>query len=235
MLSRSIRTALLCLCVTSLLAGAPAYAAQAEAPTVSVTGYAEEETTPDTAYITIGMTTTGDSSESARTKNNDIMSRVEQAALSFGIDRKDMKTNGLSIYPNYTKDQKISGYTVSNNLEIKVSDFDILPRLIAKASAIGANQIHGIRFTNEHTDTLRSNLIKKAVYNGRQTAQAAAEATGHQLGSIKSLSVNGTSPVYEANAVGMSLLRTAKAADLTPVEPGTNKLSETVDIVYYLQ
>ena len=136
-------------------------------------------------------------------------------------------------YPTYGSNQKITGYSVSNNLELKVSDFDLIPRLIARASQVGANEVHGVRFTNEHADTLRSNLIKQAVYNGRQTAQAVAEATGHRLGDVKSITVAGNSPSY----AGMQLmsLRAAAKDEATPVEPGTNTLSESVEVVYYLQ
>ena len=147
--------------------------------------------------------------------------------------KKDMKTRGYNVYPTYGSNQKITGYSVSNNLELKVSDFDLIPRLIARASQVGANEVHGVRFTNEHADTLRSNLIKQAVYNGRQTAQAVAEATGHRLGDVKSITVAGNSPSY----AGMQLmsLRAAAKDEATPVEPGTNTLSESVEVVYYLQ
>ena len=235
MLSRSVKSALLCLCVSSaFICAAPAYAAGAQdAGTVSVSGYAEEQITPDTAYITIGMTTDGKTSEEARMKNNAVINEVQQAALAMGIEKKDMKTRGYNVYPTYGSNQKITGYSVSNNLELKVSDFDLIPRLIARASQVGANEVHGVRFTNEHADTLRSNLIKQAVYNGRQTAQAVAEATGHRLGDVKSITVAGNSPSY----AGMQLmsLRAAAKDEATPVEPGTNTLSESVEVVYYLQ
>ena len=133
MISRSVKSALLCLCVSSaFVCAAPAYAAGAqEAGTVSVSGYAEEQITPDTAYITIGMTTDGKTSEEARMKNNAVMNEVQQAALAMGIEKKDMKTRGYNVYPTYGSNQKITGYSVSNNLELKVSDFDLIPRLIA--------------------------------------------------------------------------------------------------------
>ena len=96
MISRSVKSALLCLCVSSaFVCAAPAYAAGAqEAGTVSVSGYAEEQITPDTAYITIGMTTDGKTSEEA---------------LAMGIEKKDMKTRGYNVYPTYGSNQKITG------------------------------------------------------------------------------------------------------------------------------
>ncbi len=97
-----------------------------------------------------------------------------------GIAQKDMKTKNFTVYPTYDKNQKINGYSVSNDLELKVTDFTLISKLIAKAMQDGANDISGVHFTTEKADTVRSNLIKTAIYNGKQTAQAAAEATGLQ-------------------------------------------------------
>ena len=179
MTSKYLKTALLCACLsTSLICAAPSYADAAnEAPTVSVSGYAEEKVAPDTAYITVGMNTTAATAKEARMQNDTIMNRVQHSALSLGIAQKDMKTRNFNVYPTYDKNQKINGYSVSNYLELKVTDFTLISKLIAKAMQDGANDISGVYFTTEKADTVRSNLIKTAIYNGKQTAQAAAEAT----------------------------------------------------------
>ncbi|MEE3441830.1 MAG: SIMPL domain-containing protein, partial [Megasphaera elsdenii] len=99
------------------------------------------------------------------------------------------------------------------------------------------NQINNVRFTNEHADQIKENLIKEAVHNGQRAAQAAAEAAGSQLGAVKEINISGTSPSYNrVYAAGMSL-RAVKmeAADSTPVEAGTNTLSQSVNLTYYLQ
>ena len=200
MTSKYLKTALLCACLSaSLICAAPSYADAAnEVPTVSVSGYAEEKVVPDTAYITVGMNTTAATAEEARMQNDTIMNRVQHSALSLGIAQKDMKTRNFNVYPTYDKNQKINGYSVSNDLELKVTDFTLISKLIAKAMQDGANDINGVRFTTEKADTVRSNLIKTAIYNGKQTAQAAAEATGHRLGDVKSITINGNSPSYKA-------------------------------------
>lgn len=236
MTSKYLKTALLCACLsTSLICAAPSYADAAnEAPTVSVSGYAEEKVAPDTAYITVGMNTTAATAKEARMQNDTIMNRVQHSALSLGIAQKDMKTKNFTVYPTYDKNQKINSYSVSNDLELKVTDFTLISKLIAKAMQDGANDISGVRFTTEKVDTVRSNLIKTAIYNGKQTAQAAAEATGHRLGDVKSITINGNSPSYKATVDTFSL-RAAKMETSTPIEPGTNTLSESVEVVYYLQ
>ena len=124
MTSKYLKTALLCACLsTSLICAAPSYADAAnEVPTVSVSGYAEEKVVPDTAYITVGMNTTAATAEEARMQNDTIMNRVQHSALSLGIAQKDMKTRNFNVYPTYDKNQKINGYSVSNDLELKVKN-----------------------------------------------------------------------------------------------------------------
>ncbi len=215
----------------------PAGAAAPEPGVISVTGYAQQEVAPDTAYISIGMETTDADAQQARTQNNTVMNDVTSAMKTMGIAPENLKTVGFSLSPNYdSKSRKIVSYTVRNTLQVKVSDMDMIPRIIAKAGSLQANTIQGIRFTNEQTDTIKNNLIKQAIINGRRAAESAAQAAGTQLGQVKEISISGRSPSYEnAYMAGASLRLSAKAADYAPVEAGTNTLSETVNLTFYLQ
>lgn len=239
MKSSLLKSAALAVMLTSAaLFAAPSFAADGPQPSViNVTGYAQQEVAPDTAYVTIGMESTDEDAQKARTQNNQVMNNVTTALKAMGIAPENLKTTGFYISPNYEpKGRKIASYTVSNNLQVKVSDMDMIPRIIAKAASLNANKVQGIRFTNEKTDTIKANLIKQAVINGRRAAEAAALAAGSQLGKVKEININGTSPSYDNAYVGTSLrLASAKAADYTPVEAGTNTLSETVSMTFYLQ
>ena len=154
------------LAVAALLIGStafmsPSYAAAPEPSVIHVTGYAQQEVAPDTAYVTIGMETTGEDAQQARTQNNEVMSQVTTAMKSMGIAPENLKTMGFYMSPNYdSKSRKIVSYTVTNNLQIKVSDLDMIPRIIAKAANLNANSIQGIRFTNEKTEQIKDNLVK---------------------------------------------------------------------------
>ena len=224
---------------SSLVLAAPqSLAAGPEPSVVTVTGYAQQEVAPDTAYVTIGTTSTDADAQQARTKNNLAMNEVTNALKAMGIPTENMKTTGFYMSPNYDmKGQKVTSYTVSNNLEVKLTDLTMVSQVINKAGSLGANQINNVRFTNEHADQIKENLIKEAVHNGQRAAQAAAEAAGSQLGAVKEINISGTSPSYNrVYAAGMSL-RAVKmeAADSTPVEAGTNTLSQSVNLTYYLQ
>ena len=232
----------ICLLTLTLAASscfaAPAFAENGRDAVVNVTGYAEEQVKPDTAYLTIGTVSTAKEAEKARQDNNQTMREIKKSVEALGIAETDIKTMNFTLSPNYdNKGQKILSYTVNNMLQVKISDFGMIPRLITTASTSGANEIHSLYFTNEHVDALRAELINQAIRNGRQAAAAAATAAGSQLGAIKEITVNGTSPLYENNYASLTAVGAsgAKAGGYTPVESGTNTIRETVSLVYYLQ
>lgn len=230
------------LAATLLLAGAtffgtPALAAD-DASVIHVTGQAQQEVAPDTAYITIGMESTSTEADAARTENNTTMTNIRNAMESMGIPKENLRTTNFYMSPNYdAKNRNIVSYTVSNSLQVKVTDFDMIPRIIAKAGALNANKIQSLRFATEHADQIRANLIKEAIRNGKQAAEAAALAAGSQLGKVKEININGSTPSYDAARYsGVSLMRAeAKVANFAPIEAGTNTLNETVDLTFYLQ
>lgn len=214
------------------------FAADQERAVINVTGYAQQEVAPDTAYVTVSMETTESDAQKARTKNNEVMNNVTNAMKTMGIPASNLKTTGFYLAPNYdAKGQKIVSYTVTNSLQIKISDLDMMSRVISKAGSLGANRIQNVRYTNERSEQIKANLVKEAVINGRREAEAAAQAAGSRITGVKEINISGTSPAY-ANGVGRSYRLMAAemtVADSTPVESGTNTLSQTVSMVFYIE
>ncbi|MCI1822040.1 MAG: SIMPL domain-containing protein [Megasphaera sp.] len=204
---------------------------------VHVTGYAQQQVVPDTALITVGAETTETDASEARQKNNLIMQQITNSLKNMGINKMDIRTNGFTVSPNYDngKNRKIISYTVSNALRIKITDFDLISNVINTSETAGANQIYGVQFLTEHSDVVKDSLIKEAVQNGRRAAEAAALAAGGTLGKVKEINVSGNSPSYGSNFAMNSSLISVKRADYTPIESGSNTVSESVDITFYLQ
>ncbi|MCH4187784.1 MAG: SIMPL domain-containing protein [Megasphaera sp.] len=222
---------------SSVLFVTPAFAATPEPGVINVTGYAQQEVAPDTAYITIGMESTDTDAQQARSKNNTVMNQVTSAIQSMGIAKTDMKTTNFNISPNYDTNgrNKIVSYTVTNNLQIKITDLDMVSRIISKASNSGANTIQGIRFATEHADQIRDNLIKEAIANGRREAASAATAAGATLGRVKEINITGNSPSYERSYTMNAMRMSSKMiADSAPIETGTNTMSESIRMTFYI-
>lgn len=222
---------------TTALAAPASLAAEPDRAVINVTGYAQQEVAPDTAYVTVGMESIDTDAQKARTKNNLVMNQVTNAMKAMGIPAENLKTTGFYVAPNYdAKGGKITSYTATNNLQIKITDLDMMSRVISKAGSLGANRIQNVRFTNEKTEQIKANLVKQAVINGRRTAEAAAQAAGSQITGVKEINISSSSPSYNnAYLMGSARMLKAEVADNTPVESGTNTLSQTVSITFYIQ
>ena len=127
---------------SSLFVTAPQAFAEGPQPSVvTVTGYAQQEVAPDTAYITIGTSSTDADAQQARTKNNQVMNNVTNAIKAMGIPADNLKTTGFYMSPNYdVKGSKVTSYTVTNSLTVKVSDLSLISQVISKAGSLGANR-----------------------------------------------------------------------------------------------
>jgi uncharacterized protein YggE len=69
---------------------------------LTVTGQGEVKVQPDTAIITIGVTTQAKSSQEAARANADAAQRVQDAIKGAGVAEKDMQTANYSIQPVYS-------------------------------------------------------------------------------------------------------------------------------------
>lgn len=218
---------------TSLL---PASAEQGERPSVSVTGHAEMAVVPDTAYISLGIITTGADVAKAKTENDTTMNRIYTAVELLGISKDQIQTSGFSVQPQYKQNTKnddlavIAGYRVQNTVTVKVTDFTQISQVIDAASQAGANQINGLRFAVNDEGALRDQLLAKAVLDGKHKAALIAGTLGASLGQATSVNLSGYfSPLGEN-------VRMYKAdmASSTPVSAGTLSVSADVSMVFQL-
>lgn len=230
---------LMLLMIGALLAGSmtPGFAAVADKnpSTISVTGRAKIAVTPDAAYFSVGITTTGTDVESARTENERIMRRTLDALMAQGIDRKKITTSQFSLQPVYNNDgrdnsQRISGYRLQNNVTVTIENLPSIGAVIDAAFQAGANQFYGLRFGLKDDNNLREELLRKAVQDGRRKAQVIADALGVTLGRPLSAAEAGGYAPMQADSFQMM-----KSGAGASIETGTQTVSLDVNLVYNLQ
>ena len=227
------------LVLVSVVGAAPALAAEPEPSVIHVTGYAEQELTPDMAYVTMSMETTESNAEAARVKNHAVMNQLSSSLKELGIPAADMKTLNYSLRPVYDQtSKKIVRYKVNNSLKVKVSELKLLGKVLAKGSECGVNRVSNIEFGCSRTAQVKAELISAAVANGRMVAQSAAQAAGSALGKVKEININGRFPVMQArNMDGVMLMKANAMADneAPELEAGTQKVSESVEMTFYIE
>ena len=199
---------------------------------------------PDTATLYVGVTQTSSNVVDAKSKTNTVVNKVIADIKALGISEKDIKTTNYSINPNYgTGDavpmlypirggNNITGYTVTQNLEVKIKKVDKANNVIDVVTKDGANLLGGINFTfsDELSEKLENKARKEAVDNAKKKAQNLAHVSGIKLGRI--VNVVETSNFPRFMPMAKTLQTTDEASSETQITPGENTVTVNVTISY---
>ncbi|MBU0626798.1 SIMPL domain-containing protein [Patescibacteria group bacterium] len=69
--------------------------------TVSVVGEGKALVTPDTLIISASVSELADSTKEAQTSANEKIEQIHKILADQDIDKKNVKTNNLNVYPEY--------------------------------------------------------------------------------------------------------------------------------------
>lgn len=211
----------------------------------TATGTGKVTAVPDQATVDAGVTDQAATVQDAQNKVNAKSKQIIDAVKKLGIREIDIKTTNYSVNPNYGNnqpvpltypireggDQAITGYTVTQNLEINVKDTNKVNTVIDTATKNGANIAQGANFT--FSDEKKAELEQKArvmaVADAKKKAESLASAAGLKLGKILNV-IEG--PNNFGGVVPMALEKTDQSQP-TDVTPGENTIF--VDITIYYQ
>ena len=230
---RTLRTIAALSVAIALIGGAglsaPANAADTRYITISATG--TTNVVPDAVRITASVSVIGKSSKEALATASTIASAVRKALTANKIATKDVATQSVSVYPEYTYPASgtpvLSGYRASQS-------FDITVRAAATAGAVvdaivdagGDNlQINSaspfVLNNDKATETARASAVARA----KAKASSYAKLLGVKLGRVIYLDETSTPsayPVYVASA---------KAEDsATQIDLGEQKVTVSVTV-----
>lgn len=211
----------------------------------SSAGEGEATAIPDSATVSLGITTQATNVTDAQNKANQTADKIISNIKKLGVSEKDIKTTNYSVNPNYSRGEiqpmmypirnggnNITGYTVTQNLEVKVKPIEKVNKVMDTATAAGANLVGGINFTfsNEMLEKLENQARKEAVANAKKKAQSLANASGLRLGKIVNVVENSNFPRIMPMAAG-ALEKTDQNVP-TNITPGENSVIINV-IIYY--
>jgi hypothetical protein len=208
----------------------------------SSSGEGKISAVPDQATVTAGVTGQSQTVADAKNKVNQAADKIINDLKKLGLSDKDIKTTDYSVNPNYSNEimpmfpstgqQNITGYTVTQNLEVKVQPIDKANQVIDMATKDGANLVGGVNFTfsDQLSKSLEAQATQLAVDDAKTKAQGLAKAAGISLGKIVNVIENQSGQPMPMMAAGI-----AKSDQSAPtnVTPGQNSL--TVDVVLYYE
>jgi uncharacterized protein len=163
--------------------------------TFNVSGHGEIIGIPDVAIVTIGLETTKPRVQDAQKENTEKMNAFLKKAEVLGVAERDRKTTQYTVYPKYEyrtegmeSKSELVGYTVMNNAELKIRDFDKIPAILSLVGEFGLNQVGGLAFDFDDPAELRQQALEKALTDAQKKAQRIADITGIHKGNLTSFS-----------------------------------------------
>ena len=202
--------------------------------TIIVSGTGRVAVQPDLADLRLGVTVTKPTVEAARGEAAATMDAILRTVEGAGVARADVRTAMLSVQPRYDyRDGRapvLTGYEISNLVEISVRDLSTLGDVIDGTLAAGAASIDALTFRLADPTSAERDARRQAMAEARSRAEVLAEAAGLTIRAV-SVVIEGPPvrpPVPVAKAERMAL-----AADVaTPVEAGSLEVTVTVSVTF---
>lgn len=200
-----------------------------------VQGTGQVSAVPDSATISFSVTKQASTIADAQNQTNIIFNNILQALRNLGTSDKNIKTTDYSVNPNYdyTSGQKITGYTVTQSVQVKLNSLDKVNQTTDTITQNGANVVGGISFgfSDDMRQKLEDQARVMAVQQAKTKAQSLANASGIHLGRIVDVNENtGFSPIPVPLNAGIGAK--AEITQPTNITPGQNSISITITLSY---
>ena len=199
---------------------------------ITVTGEGEVAIVPDLAILGAGVTTTGKTAREASEANAKMMASIMAALKASGIAEQDVQTTWLSLHPvrdDTRNELRITGFQASNQVTVKLREVAKTAEVVDRLVSAGANDIAGIHFVVSSPSKPLDRAREAAIADARRKAEVYAKAANVQLGNAVNIS--------EQSSVvpGPVSMRTATAAEATPVSSGEQMQRISVSVSYELR
>ncbi len=212
----------------------PAPGLSAAPPGLTVSGHAELKFQPDIATLTIGVTTQDVRQADAAQSNAAKTTSVLGALRGAGIADADIQTSGYDVQPQYNDQASpplLTGYQVSDTLDVTLRDLGKAGAVIDDATRAGATDVSGLSFDLSDRTAAEQKALAQAVTEAKAKAVAMAQAAGVPLYSLLSLS-EGAAPTVQPFVMARSMMATA--APTTPIQSGEITVTADVTAVYLI-
>lgn len=155
--------------------------------TININGEGKVTAIPDIALVSLGLSTEKKKVSDAQAENSKTINSLLEKLKGLGIAKEDIKTVNYSIYPAYDWTdgrQILRGYTVAQDLQVKIRKTDIVDQVLQVAGDLSLNQIGGLTFDIDQPEVYRQEARIKALENAKAKADDLAKVMGVKLGKV---------------------------------------------------
>ncbi len=224
--------------------------------TISFDGMGEISAIPDIATISFTVRKDAPVVADAQTFVSTKISATLKMLKANGIADKDIKTDSYISNPKYdyevqmgaptsmpcsqdycppfVRKQTISGYEVSQTIEVKIRDTAKVGAIEKGLADLGITESYGPNFTVDNADLLKDQARAKAIANAKKKATELERELHIHLGRIVNFSENnyGGGPIMYAKGMEADTVGTPPVPNLPT---GENKITSNVIITYEIR
>jgi len=210
--------------------------------TISVSGEGKMNAVPDIASLNFGVQTGRQkTADGAMQILTDKMTKVIDALDALGIEKKDIRTQNLSLNPSYDWNEGTridGGFEANQSLVVKVRDLEKISSVLDAAIKAGANQAGSVGFTIDDPEILQEQAREEAIANAQAKAEKLAADLGVKLGKLQGFWENqgGDMPMY-ARTMSMDAAEGMGGGGMVapPLPAGEQEVIVTVNLTYKLK
>ncbi|XID92137.1 SIMPL domain-containing protein [Paenibacillaceae bacterium WGS1546] len=211
--------------------------------TVTVGASGSVKVEPDVAYLNLAVETRGSKATEAQQANADKFAAVEKALYeTFGIDKKDVRTTGFDVQPEYNYTEKegrvLKGYIAVHAIQVTYRKLPDIGKLFDALTAAGANRLDGVQFSTEKKEQYEQEALKKAMENAQAKASVLATSANRQLKGVVTI-VQGdvsSNPILYAQAESAKMVaRDMAMGASSSVQSGQIEIAAQVTVQYEMQ
>jgi uncharacterized protein len=197
-------------------------------PGITVVGTGEAPAVPDVSDWSFGVQSDAGSAADALAQAGASSRRIVAALRRAGVERKDIRTEQVSVYPRMSSDgRSVEGYSASASVTAVVRDISRAGEVVDAAVQAGANQVYGpsLRLSDDRAQYRAA--VDAAYDDARTRAEAIAAKAGVTLGAAVAIvegGGNGGPIPYGA--------RTLEAAADVAIEPGTQDVTAVLTVTF---
>jgi hypothetical protein len=210
-----------------------------ERQVITVSGTGEVYATPDVGLINISVKTEGRDVATATNENTVKMNEILSFIKGQGVEEKDIKTTNFNINPYYewsdkTGARKLTGYEITQTINVKIRDLSKIGAVISGATEKGANDISSLSFIVDDDEKVKEDAKNLAIKDAQEKAKNLEKALGIKMVKIMNFSDSSYNPyVSYDQSYSYKLESSAGAGVISPtIQTGENKITSTVSITY---
>src|SRR5205085_1008634 len=126
------------------------YAQEARDPqnVITVTGAAQVFAAPDEATVSLGVMQQSPIAAEAQAGANEVVAKLLQKLAGLKIAKENIQTSRLALSPQTEyqpgRPPRVTGYQATNTITVRLTDFDLIGKVIDAGVGSGVNNIEGV-------------------------------------------------------------------------------------------